>query len=59
MEKMKRGAYKVFELSETPDLIIVATGSEVALAVEVAKSMDISITVVSMPCSNLFDKQRI
>ena len=57
MEKMKKGAYKVFEISETPDLIIVATGSEVALAVEIAKSMDISITVVSMPCSNLFDKQ--
>ena len=57
MEKMKKGAYKVYEISETPDLIIVATGSEVALAVEIAKSMDISISVVSMPCSNLFDKQ--
>lgn len=57
MEKMKMGAYKVYELGETPDLIIIATGSEVSLAIEIAKSMDIYITIVSMPCCELFDKQ--
>jgi transketolase len=43
------------------DLIIVATGSEVHLAIEVAKHVELNIKikcrVVSMPCCELFDKQ--
>lgn len=52
---MKRGAYIVYEPDEI-NLIIVATGSEVTLAVEVAKEMN-NIRVVSMPCCELFDIQ--
>jgi transketolase len=52
---MKRGAYIVYEPEEI-NLILIATGSEVSLAVEVAKEMN-NIRVVSMPCCELFDIQ--
>lgn len=59
--KMKKGAYIVYEpksiTSESLNLIIVATGSEVHLAIEIAKKLDIKCRVVSMPCCELFDKQ--
>ena len=45
---------------ETPDAIIIATGSEVSLALdakaELAKE-DIDVRVVSMPCIDLFEQQ--
>ena len=41
----------------TPDAIIIATGSEVALAVEVASKLDAKIRVVSMPCVEAFEDQ--
>jgi len=58
--KMKKGAYIAYEPTETNqplNLIIVATGSEVHLAIEIAKKLDINCRVVSMPCCELFDKQ--
>ena len=58
---MKKGAYIVYEPEIKDDknieLIIVATGSEVHLAIEVAKKIDVKCRVVSMPCCELFDKQ--
>lgn len=45
---------------ETPDVIIIATGSELALAVDAKKSLmedGIDARVVSMPCRELFDVQ--
>jgi transketolase len=65
--KMKKGAYIVYEPTDTNstdsticsqslNLIIVATGSEVHLAIDVAKKLG-NIRVVSMPCCELFDKQ--
>jgi transketolase len=59
-EKMKKGAYVIYEPPKDDrniELIIVATGSEVHLAIEVAKSLDKKCRVVSMPCCELFDKQ--
>ena len=44
----------------TPDAIIVATGSEVAGALDCAKELEargIGADIVSMPCVELFDKQ--
>ena len=43
------------------DLIIIATGSEVSLAIDVAKELSnfYNIRVVSMPCCELFDKQNV
>ena len=61
VEKMKKGAYIVYqpdiEDNKQVELIIIATGSEVHLAIEVAKKLDIKCSVVSMPCCELFDKQ--
>lgn len=61
VQSVNKGAYIVYELEGNivNDLIIIATGSEVSLAIDVAKSMvnEISIRVVSMPCCELFDLQ--
>ena len=40
-----------------PDLILIATGSEVGVALAAAKSMDANVRVVSMPCWELFEEQ--
>ena len=43
---------------DTPDAIIIATGSEVELAMEAARQLgDKKIRVVSMPSTNVFDAQ--
>lgn len=45
---------------DTPDAIIIATGSEVSLAVEAKKLLSedgIDIRIVSMPCMDAFDEQ--
>jgi transketolase len=57
VEGVARGAYVVHDPDETPELILIATGSEVALAVEAAKLMDVPTRVVSMPCWELFEAQ--
>lgn len=47
---------------ETPDAIIIATGSEVQLAVEAKKILaekNIDVRVVSMPSMDVFDKQSV
>jgi transketolase len=49
-----RGAYVLVDGS---DLVIVATGSEVSLAVEAAALMEQSVRVVSMPCWEAFFDQ--
>ena len=56
-----KGAY-VLEDSEkeTPDAIIIATGSEVQLAVEAKAELakeGVDVRVVSMPCMELFEEQ--
>ncbi|MBA3430524.1 MAG: transketolase, partial [Actinobacteria bacterium] len=49
-----RGGYV---LREGDDLVLVATGSEVSLALEVADMIDRSVRVVSLPCWELFLEQ--
>ncbi|MDH3623474.1 MAG: transketolase [Myxococcales bacterium] len=60
-EKAKRGAYILREAGGGgPDVILVATGSEVAVALEAAETLEAggaSVRVVSMPCWELFAKQ--
>ncbi|MDO5031543.1 transketolase [Corynebacterium sp.] len=60
-EGVRRGAYTLVESSaETPDVILLATGSEVQLAVEAAKQLEAEGTatrVVSAPCLEWFDEQ--
>ena len=56
-----KGGYILADSSkETPDAIIIATGSEVSLAVEAKERLaadGIDVRVVSMPCVDLFDEQ--
>jgi transketolase len=57
---IRRGGYVLRDCDGTPDLIFIATGSEVALAVAAAAALDEqghAVRVVSMPCTNLFDAQ--
>ena len=57
IDGVSKGAYAVLEC-ENPELIFLATGSEVGLAIDVARSMsDKNIRVVSMPCWELFEQQ--
>ncbi|MCB0359471.1 MAG: transketolase, partial [Bdellovibrionales bacterium] len=57
-EAIYRGGYVLFE-SGTPDVVFVATGSEVPLAISAAKKLagSIGVRVVSMPCVELFLQQ--
>ncbi|MCH7821139.1 MAG: transketolase [Proteobacteria bacterium] len=55
-----RGGYILRDVDTTPDLIFIATGSEVALVVAAAATLageGIRARVVSMPCTELFDLQ--
>ena len=56
-----KGAYILEDsVKETPDAILIATGSEVSLAVEARKVLaeeGIDVRVVSMPCMELFEEQ--
>jgi len=56
-----RGGYILSEASDgKPQAIIIATGSEIGLAMsaqQVLAESGISVRVVSMPCTSLFDRQ--
>jgi transketolase len=53
-----RGAYTLWQSGEgAPDLVLIATGSEVWVALDAARSMDANVRVVSMPCWELFAEQ--
>ncbi len=54
---ISRGGYVLLDCEGTPDAIIIATGSEIALAVEVAARLEQNIRVVSMPCVEAFEAQ--
>ncbi len=60
LENIARGGYVLRAGSEDPDLIIIATGSEVELAMKTADVIENdgkSVRVVSMPCTEVFDAQ--
>lgn len=55
-----KGAYVLSDDEGTPDLILLATGSEVSLCVEAAKQLRAEgkkVRIVSMPCWELFNEQ--
>jgi transketolase len=55
---ISKGGYILKDCDGTPDAIIIATGSEVALAMGAAEQLsDRKIRVVSMPSTTAFDKQ--
>ena len=59
-EGVRKGAYIVFETETKPEYLLLATGSEVSLAIEVAKDLDKQgkgVRVVSMPNWFAFEQQ--
>lgn len=56
-EGIRRGAYILDEETTALEGIIIATGSEVSLAIEAKKQLGSGVRVVSMPSMNLFDEQ--
>ncbi|MEI6893973.1 MAG: transketolase [Colwellia sp.] len=60
VSNIEKGAYTLVDCTGTPDVILMATGSEVALAVDSAKALTEqgkNVRVVSMPSTSVFDKQ--
>jgi transketolase len=60
VKDIEKGGYVLWQHSDDFKAIIIATGSEVGLAVEAAQSLGqsgVSVRVVSMPCTEEFDAQ--
>ena len=60
LASIEKGGYVLQDCEGRPDLIFIATGSEVKLAIEAAARLGkegIGVRVVSMPCTDLFDSQ--
>ena len=60
IDDIRRGGYVLVESDDEPRAVIIATGSEVALAVDAQKSLaseGVPVRVVSMPSTNVFDRQ--
>ncbi len=60
VERAHKGGYVLVKEQGDLDAIVIATGSEVALAVEAAERLSAAgrgVRVVSMPCAELFDSQ--
>lgn len=53
---MRKGAYVVQDVAD-PEVVVVATGSEVSLAIEAAAASGRKVRVVSMPSRELFEAQ--
>ena len=56
-----KGAYIINQTSKVSDITIIATGSEVSLAIETANLLskqNINSKIVSMPSSSLFERQK-
>lgn len=56
-EGVFKGGYVLVKETEALDTILIATGSEVQHAVEAAKKLGAGTRVVSMPCTERFDRQ--
>jgi transketolase len=62
VESIRRGGYILHDAGGDPAAIVIATGSEVALAVHAARQLEASgvgVRVVSMPCASVFDAQEL
>ncbi len=55
---VKKGGYIISDSDGSPDVILIATGSEVHKCLEAKEQMSgVNVRVVSMPCFELFDAQ--
>ena len=62
LANVARGGYILKDCDGTPELILIATGSEVGLAVEAADRLTAEgrkVRVVSMPCADVFERQDV
>jgi len=62
IQAISRGGYVLRDCEGTPDAIIIATGSEVGLAVDAAARLNSQgrrVRVVSMPSTDVFDTQDV
>jgi transketolase len=55
VDNIAKGGYILRDSVGTPEAIIIATGSEVGIAMQAAEQLGDSIRVVSMPCTNIYD----
>jgi transketolase len=57
---VRRGAYVISESSDSPEVILIASGSEVSIALSAQQTLEssgVSTRVVSAPCLEWFDAQ--
>lgn len=54
---IEKGGYILKDSDGTPDAIVIATGSEVDIAMQAAEASDKNVRVVSMPSTDAFDAQ--
>jgi transketolase len=57
---VSRGAYVISESSKAPEVVLIATGSEVSIALSAQQTLEssgVSTRVVSAPCLEWFDAQ--
>jgi len=62
IDAITRGGYILLDSDGTPEIALIATGSEVSLACEVARRLQSQgrrARVVSMPCAEVFDRQDV
>ena len=60
VNNIAKGGYVLADCEGTPEVILIATGSEVSLALESAQTLSTAgkkVRVVSMPSTNAFDEQ--
>ena len=60
VESIEKGGYILKDCEGTPDLILIATGSEIGLAQQAATELSQKghkVRVVSMPSTDVFDRQ--
>ena len=57
MADIAKGGYVIADCDGTPDAIVIATGSEVGIAVQAATESGKKVRVVSMPNTKAFDEQ--
>lgn len=59
-DNIARGGYVLLDSVATPDIILIASGSEIALALDAAaqlKQQSVAARVVNMACTDIFDRQ--
>jgi transketolase len=62
IEDIRKGGYVLSDSDGKPDVILIATGSEVGLAMDsqvALKNEGVNARVVSMPCTHAFDRQEV